>query len=254
MQLEQFLVSELFAFLLIFTRIGSALMVLPGIGETYVSPRFRLPIAVMISLVLVPFLEPRLPPVPTSPLTLFVLLASELITGLFMGIMARMLVTVTHTVGMIMSYQSSLAAATMFDVSQASQGSGLGNFLGVTTVVILFATDLHHLMLAGLVDSYELLSPGQILPLGDMVQMMSTLVSECFKVAFKLSSPLIVSGLMIYLGAGLLARVMPNMQVFFVIIPPQIQISFAVITLTLSGLFFWYIDFIEEKLRIFVAG
>ncbi|MDG1288053.1 MAG: flagellar biosynthetic protein FliR [Rickettsiales bacterium] len=254
MTIESFIVAELFAFLLIFVRIGSGIMLLPGVGETYVSPRIRLPFALLIALVLTPVLQEGLPRIPDSPLALTAMIAGEMVIGIFFGFLARYLIAIMHTVGVIISYQSSLAAATMFDVSQATQGSVIGNFLSMIAVVLIFTTNLHHLMLQGLVDSYTLFVPGEMLPLGDIADTITRLVSDVFNIAVKLASPLIAMGLIFYLAAGILARLMPNMQVFFVIIPLQIQISFWVLMTTLSGMLLWYLDFAEARLTAFLGG
>lgn len=254
MTIEQFLVTELFAFLLIFIRVGAAIMLMPGVGEHYVSPRIRLPFALMLALLLVPALHDKMPVIPTSPLALFILMATEMVIGLFFGFMARFLVSAMHTVGMIVSFQSSLASATMFDVSQASQGSAIGNFLSITMVLLLFVTNMHHIMLHGIIDSYTLFTPGAALPIGDITNSMVRLASDVFNIAVQLASPVVAMGILVYLGAGILARLMPNMQVFFVMIPLQIQVSMLVLMTAMSGMFLWYLDFVEARLTSFVGG
>ncbi len=224
------------------------MMLLPGIGEAYVSARIRLILALMVALVLMPTLQPQLPPPPASPLALFVMMAAEITMGVFLGLLARIVVSVMHTAGMIISYQSSLASATMFDMTQASQGTAIGNFLSLTAVTLMFATDSHHLMLNGLFESYVVFPAGQALAFGDMSNYMSRLVGDVFLMAMKLSSPLIVVGLVSYLGMGILARLMPTMQVFFIVTPPQIMISFALLMACLSGMMLWYLEFAEEHL------
>jgi flagellar biosynthetic protein FliR len=254
MTIESFLVTELFTFLLIFTRISAGFMLLPGIGEAYVSLRIRLLFSIMVAIMLMPLLGPSIPPVPTSPLALSVLMMKEIIIGLFFGLLARFLLSAMHVAGMVISYQSSLAAATMFDVSQAGQGSTIGNFLSVTAVLLLFVTDLHHLMIQGLVDSYTLFEPGAALMIGDMADSMTRLTSDVFNIGVKLASPIIAVALMVNLGAGVLARLMPNMQVFFVLIPAQIQIALLFLMTTLSGMYLWYLDFVEIRLTNFLGG
>ncbi len=254
MHLEQFLVSEIFTFLLIFTRIGTGIMLIPGIGESYVAPRFRLLLALMISLAMTPALAAQMPKPPTSALALTALLAMEILVGLFIGFVTRFLVTAMHTIGLIVSYQSSLAAATMFDMTQASQGSAIGNFLSVTAVVFLFTTDMHHLMLQALFESYAIFPAGFSVPINDMANFLARLSGDILILSVKLASPIIVVGLMIYMGSGVLSRLMPNMHVFFVIVPPQILISFMVLMLILSGLFLWYLNFVEESLLHFSGG
>jgi flagellar biosynthetic protein FliR len=253
MNIESFLVSEIFAFMLIFTRVGSGVMVLPGIGEGYVSARVRLVFALIASLAMMPALSPLMPTIPGSPLALIVIIASEVLTGLFFGLMARILLSTMHTVGMILSYQSSLATATMFDSSQAGQGTAIGNFLGMLALVLLFITDLHHLMLRGLYDSYALFPPGNFAPVGDFAEVMSRLVGDTFVVAMKMASPLIAIGLLSYISSGVLSRLMPNMQVFFVIVPPQIWLSFAIISMVLSGMMLWYMEYLENYLSQYIG-
>ena len=93
-----------------------------------------------------------------------------------------------------------------------------------------------------------------MLPLGDIAQSISRLVSDVFNVAVKLASPLIAVGMLLYLGAGVLARLMPNMQVFFVLIPAQIHISFVIMMTVIPGIFLWYLDFFEQQLTVYLGG
>ena len=248
MQLEAFTVGELYAFLLIFTRIGSGIMLLPGFGEGYVTPRARLLMALAIALVMMPAIQPQLPRIPASPLALTVVLAGEITVGVFLGLLARAVVSTMHTAGMIMSYQSSLASATMFDMTQATQGTTIGNFLSLTAVTLLFVTNSHHLILVGLYDSYTLFPAAGAVPLGDMSDALTRMVGDAFLMALKLSSPLIVVGVVAYLGMGILSRLMPTMQVFFIVVAPQIMISIALMMVTMSGMMLWYLEYAEEHL------
>ncbi len=227
---------------------------MPGVGEGYVSPRIRLILILSICLIITPILRDNLPAIPSSPLALSALMAGEVIIGAFLGLLMRALVSIMHIVGMIISYQSSLAAATMFDISQASQGSAIGNFLSIVAVLLLFVTDMHHLMLQGLIDSYTLFTPGNALPMGDMANQFTRTVSDIFNIGVRLASPLIAMGILMNLGAGILARLMPNMQVFFVLIPVQIQVSFLVFITIFGGMFLWYLDYVEAALTGYIAG
>lgn len=251
--LQDFLVTQLFTFLLIFCRVGSGIMVLPGIGEMYVLVRIRLGLALMVALVLVPVVSEHIPPIPTSPLGLMVLLAAEILTGLFIGGISRILIGTMHTAGMVVAMQSGLAAASMFDITQASQGSTIGNLLSLTALMLIFALDLHHIMLKGLADSYTLFEPGQFPPVEDFANLATTMVSKCYTIAIQFASPLLVVGFLVYLAAGVLSRLMPTMQVFFVIISAQILASFFLLMGIISGAMLWYINFFEEALIGFVA-
>lgn len=243
--LEHLTTQYLFHFLLIFSRLGSAFMALPGFGEIYVSSRSRLILAVMISLVMLPLLEKDFPAVPGSVMALFFMLLPEIIIGVFIGAIARALQAILHMGGMILAFQSSLASALLFDANQGSQGSVIGNLLTLIGVTLLFTTGLHHMMILGIAESYTVFPAATFPPIGDMAEMISVNLSQGFLVAFKISAPLIIVGLCLYLGLGLMARLMPNMQVFFIIIPVQIYISFIVLSIVLAAGMHLYLEHFE---------
>lgn len=251
--LQQLLITELFAITMVFCRLGSALMVVPGIGDTYVPAPVRLLLALTISVLLAPLLAESFPKIPATPMGLFVLLFQEILVGLFFGGITRILIGTIHTMGMIMAFQSSLASALLFDATQGSQGSAVGNIIGTIALALIFATDMHHVILVALHDSYTLFLPGNFPPVGDFPAYVARLMADTFSLAVRLSAPLIVVGLIMYLGAGVLSRLMPNMHVFFVIIPLQIGVSFFILMSTISAALLWYFQFFEETLLAFIA-
>ncbi len=246
--LEFFVVGEIFAFLLIFARLGAAIMVMPGFAEIYVSPRVRLLLALMFSLALTPVLQPYLPEIPGSPVTLTILLVGETLVGVFFGVMVRFLLSATHTAGSIISYQSSLAIATQFDPGQGGQTTIVSNFIGLAALVFVFTMDLHHVMLKGIVESYGLFVPGQFPVVGDMANLLSETLTKMFLVATQMATPHIVFAMLFYLGSGVLARLMPNMQVFFVIMPIHITISMIILMAVLPTMLLTLYDFAYETL------
>jgi flagellar biosynthetic protein FliR len=251
--LEQFIVSQIFSFFIIFCRIGSGLIVLPGFGETYVSPRIRLSIALAISFLLTPVLGKLIPALPSSSLALALLVISEILIGIFIGFLCNILISVTHVAGMIFSFQAGVSSAVVYDVSQSSQGSLIGNFLGMMTIVLLFTTNLHLLMLRGITESYSVFIPGQFPPLAHFVEAMTRLLSDSFVMAVQITMPIIVVATLLFLGAGILSRLMPTIQVFFLITSPQLLIGFFIFTTTFSAMMLWYMEFYREKLTWFLG-
>lgn len=246
--LEQFLVTELFAFLLVFCRMGSTIMLLPGIGEAFVSPRTRLLFALAVSLLITPVTQPYMPPVPGSILGLTVLIIMEVLVGVFIGMLARMMLAAMHTAGMIIAFQSGLAAAMMFDPTAGTQGSPFGNLLSMTAIMLLFALDMHHVILVGVADSYSLFAPGMFPPVGDFAQTAAYITSAILMVAVAFTAPHMVMGLLVYLGSGILSRLMPAMHVFFVIIPLQILVSVMLLMVTITTGMLMYMSFFEDTM------
>lgn len=252
--LDQLIPANLFAFFLVFARVGSIVMVLPGFGETYVTPRFRLLLALAISFILTPVLIESLPGLPSSPLVLFVQLLGEIVIGFFIGIAARILLSALQVAGMVAAYHSSLANAFVFDPAAAQQGALAGAFLTLTGLLLIFATNLHHVMLIGIVGSYEIFTPGQMLPIGDASDAISRLVSRSFVLAMQIAAPFIVVGLIFSLGVGLLNRLMPQVQMFFIAMPMQIALGILVLMLTLSSVMMWFLDAFEQGISNFLIG
>jgi flagellar biosynthetic protein FliR len=251
--LSQFLVSELFGFLLVFCRLGSAMMLLPGFGELYVAVRARLFMAFMFSLVLSPVLH--LPPPPDSVVGLVTLLLAEIAVGVFIGGLSRMIISAVNIAGMIIAYEPSLASALTVDMTQnqGAQDTSLGNFLSVTAVVLMFSMNLHHMMLRGLADSYTLFLPGQFPLVADFANHAAHTMSGIFLMGVQMASPHIVIGLILYLGAGIISRLIPNIQIFFVLMAPQLLLSFFVLMVAFSAIMMWYMDYFKNTLATFLA-
>jgi len=239
--LEQLFPNNVFALALVFARMGGAIMLLPGFGEVFVPRRVRLMIALAVTLVVAPLVTQSLPPTPAGPFGMIGQIGSELIIGIFLGSLARMMVAALHTAGVIAGFQTSLSNAQLFDPMTSDQGSLLGSLLHVFGVFVIFAADLHHLMIGALVQSYHLFVPGAALPIGDLSAAAVRVLGESFMLGMQIAAPFIVSGMLFYLGLGLLSRLMPQVQVFFIVVPIQLALGFLVLALTLSAGLMWFL-------------
>ena len=251
--LKELLTLNIFGFFLIFARIGAAITVLPGFSAPYVNMRARLGIALAISFVLGPILAQQLPGLPATMGGLGVLLIGEAVIGAFLGTMALVLMGSLQTAGTIIAYVSSMANAFIQDPIAQQQSSLISGFLSTMGILLVFVTDTHHLMLTALMDSYSLFVPGQALALGDIAQVMGRRVMDAFALGVQLSSPLIITGFVYYLGLGLLSRLMPAMQVFFIGMPVQIAMQISVFALTLSTMMMVFLSRFEEGYEVFLA-
>ncbi len=252
--LSELLTADLFAVALIFVRAGSALMVAPGFSEAYVDARMRLLLALGISVALAGPLAPSLPALPAEPLALARLVAGELMLGLFLGFVARFAFAALHIAGTVLAFQSGLAAAAIFDPNEATQGTLPGNLLTTTALVLLFVTDSHHLLLQALAASYVGLPAGLAPPFGDMAELLTRLLGEAFAVGVRIAAPLLLVSLLTYLAMGVLNRLMPTFQVFFIALPLQILAAFATIMLSLGAGLLAFFELFENALALLAGG
>lgn len=250
--LSTFLTGSVFAWVLVFVRVGTAFITLPGIGEVFVAQRVRLLLAVFMSLVLVPVVGHLLPPMPSSIPDLMLLLGGEVFYGAFIGLVARLIVVAVETGGMIIAMQVSLSNASVFNPAMAAQSSLVSALLGMMALTLLFATDMHHMLLLAVADSYTVFTPGVVPNYGDFANTYGKLLDESFRVGSQLAAPFIVLGLVFYLGLGLLARLMPQLQIFFVAIPAQIWLGMALMALFLSTFSLVWLNYAQSTMQGFL--
>jgi flagellar biosynthetic protein FliR len=252
--LSELVPANLFLFIVVFARIGSALMLLPPFGDTFVFTRTKLVLALAISALVTPLAEPSLPALPSGPLALTIILTSEILVGLFIGGLARFLLAGLHTASMIIAYQTGLAAALVFDPSAGQQAVVIGRFFNLMALTLLFTTGLHHAMLMAVIDSYRLMPPGGLPDVGDFAGQAVAFLSASFTIALQVAAPVVVVGLLFYLAIGLVARLMPAMQVFFIALPLQVMLGFWVTMVAMSATMLWYFDYIENGIGDLLTG
>jgi flagellar biosynthesis protein FliR len=150
------------------------------------------------------------------------------------------------------SFQLGLSTAQIFNPLLAQQSAITGAFLTVFGVLLIFLTDTHHLMLRALIASYELFPPANFPGLGDLSDTVAHLVAASFRLAIELSAPFIVLGTVFFIALGFLSRLMPQLQIFFVILPIQVAGGLVVFAFTLYAVLQWFLDDFTQTLTTIV--
>ena len=227
------------AFMLAFARIGAMVMLLPGLGETNIPVRVKLGIALLLTLVILPLHRAAYHIDMQSITPLLVLMLHEIVIGIVLGATARVTLSALQVAGSVIAQQLGLGFVTAIDPTQGQQGLLIGNFLTILGLTLLFATDSHHLVIAALNDSYSIFSPGEMMPSGDV----AALATRAFAAAFRIGLQLLVFGLVFNIGLGVLARLMPQMQVYFVGVPLSILAGFLIFALVLAAMMGTFLDY-----------
>lgn len=239
---------------LIFGRIGAVLLMLPGFGESYVPPRIRLSLALVITFALWPVVSGSLPALPETLGGMAGWIIREVIVGLMIGALLRAFMTALSTAGEIVSLQTTLSFAQTANPLQAQPGTTIAAFLMLLGTTLIFATNTHHLFIAGLVGSYELISPVRPLVTGDFVELAIRTLGDSFMLGVQLSAPVLVFALIFNLASGLVGRVMPQFQVFFAAAPLSVILGLSVFALSLGVLGTVFIDRYRALAQIFAGG
>ncbi|QCI80282.1 flagellar type III secretion system protein FliR [Hankyongella ginsenosidimutans] len=247
------LTPQVIAYLLVFARVGSMLMVMPVLGDEQVPARVRLIMALAICFVILPVIMLNLPPTPATATALLGQLVSEILLGIALGGGARIMFNALSVAGSVIALQSGLASASILDPSLGGQTVVVARFMGMIGMIMILATNTHHLLLAALVRSYSLFAPAP-LPAGDFAMMAIRLVSQCFALGIQISAPFLLYGLLFNVGLGLMARLAPTMQVFFIAQPLSILLSFMLLLVLIGTMMTVFIDRYADALRPILGG
>jgi flagellar biosynthetic protein FliR len=240
--LDSLLPQQIFAFLLIFARLGALLMVFPGIGEGFVSTRFRLGLALAVSFLLTAPLAGRLPALPADGGTLFLLVGTETLVGLSIGLAARLLLTSLNVAGNVIALQTGLGFAIAVDPTQGSHGAIVSTFLVTMGILMLFITGGHAILFDGIFRSYDIFVPGSPPPVSGFLELVVRFVSSSFLLGIELSAPFLVISLVFYAGLGVVAKMMPQFQVFFISMPLSIMGGFGLLMLLIGLMMQVFLD------------
>jgi flagellar biosynthesis protein FliR len=246
--LGELLTLNTFQLMLVFARVGGAVMLLPGVGELAIPARVRLGFALALSVIVMPVVASGLPQAPKEPLVLLLLLGGEVLLGIAVGTMARIMISAVQVSGSIVAYHAGMSTATMFDPTAGQQGAMIGTFLATLAVTLLFVTGLHHMLIAGIVDSYTALPPGGELPIGDLTETVTRIVGLSFRLGLELAMPTVIVAVLLLTAMGLMSRLMPQVQIFFVALPVQVVVGLIIVAFTLSTVMLVFLNRFQDVL------
>mgnify|MGYP001158769973 FL=1 len=251
--LEEILSLNVFAFLMIFARVGSAFFLFPGFRGKQVNIRTRLSIALAVSFLLTPLLIDVLPEMPGDPLVLLLILAGEILSGAVLGTSALIMFSAVQVAGTVISFVSAMANALIFDPISQQQSAIVAGFLSTTATLLLFVTDLHHVLIQALIDSYSLFKPGAPHIMGDISELIVRQVSAAFKHGVQLAAPFIVVSIVYNLALGLMTRLSPQIPIFFVAMPFQLVLSIVLLMIVMPSILLTFIAHFQDGLTPFLA-
>ena len=236
-------------FMLVFARVGAMVMLMPGLGETNIPVRVKLSIALLLTLIILPLHRAAYHVDMTSMASLLVMMLYEIVIGIVLGATARVTLSALAVAGSVIAQQLGLGFVTAVDPTQGQQGLLIGNFLTILGMTLLFATDSHHLVIAALNESYRIFAPGELMSSGDVAALATRAFAAAFKIGMQLSAPFLVFGLVFNIGLGVLARLMPQMQVYFVGVPLSIMVGFLIFALVLTAMMGTYLNYFIDVMH-----
>jgi flagellar biosynthetic protein FliR len=238
------------AFALTLARVGAAMALLPGLGEATAPGMVRIGVGLGITILLVPDIQPLTPPVPESSLKMALMVAGEVVTGLWFGWVARMIALALPIGAQFIAYLIGLSSVLQPDAELGSQSTALGKLFELAVPMLILSSGLYVLPVKALHGLFQVIPPGHMLPSGDSAAVAIHAVGVMFSLALQLASPFVVADIVWHVAIGQIARVGSRMQIYFVSMPGQIVGGLALLMFTCSAIILAWRDSAQSFLGL----
>ncbi|MBM7708069.1 flagellar biosynthetic protein FliR [Enterococcus lemanii] len=219
--------------LFIFLRITAFMIICPVFGQKGVPNIAKIVMAASLMVITLPMAGTM---TPLDNLFLFALVAwKEVLFGLAMGFLSQLVFTGVEIAGQMIDFQVGFSMAQAYDPTFQIMSSQYGKLYYWLTLMLVFITNLHHLLIQGLVDSFRIVPIGAVTLSGTTIEGVIKLFALVFEMALHLSAPLVVSAIIIDLLLGMLSRSIPQINVLMMGMPMKTSISFIMFLLILPN-------------------
>jgi len=225
--------TQLQVFLLVLLRASGLFLMAPIFSHRTIPTLVRVGLMLSLSLLLVPTVDASALPEIESLWQLAGLAAKEILVGIIIGLLFRLIFMGAKTAGAMTSYQLGFALVSMPDVEEGGQVAVVGNFWFLVAMLIFLSIDGHHLVLTAFADSYEIIPPGFVALASSVGELMIKYTAYVFVIALKMAAPVMVALFLTDVALGTIAKTMPTMNVFFVGFPIKIGVGLLVIAMSL---------------------
>jgi flagellar biosynthetic protein FliR len=215
----------LLGFALVLTRVSSFLLVLPVFGSKAIPMQIKAAAAILLSLFFCTTAPLGIDPAKISTLGAILLLADEAIYGLALGLIVAFLFSVVSLSGHIIEQQMGLTMAEIINPLTDEEAGPLASLLEMIFLLLFLSANGHHMFLLILSKSYSVFPAGTIPTLGTLVGSVIETGSAMFVASLRLAAPMIAASLILMVALALLARLIPEMDIFFISMPVQVALG-----------------------------
>ncbi|MEA2101248.1 MAG: flagellar biosynthetic protein FliR [Thermodesulfobacteriota bacterium] len=231
---------EVNTLLLIFVRVGICFAVLPIFGSNLLPRRISAMLALFLSLVLLPVVGPvDIDIQDMDVFFLLIVLVQNLLVGLCLGLSINIIFSGAQVAGQLVGFQMGFAMANVLDPMTGATAPVTANLLYVTAILIFFALGGHYFLIRGLVESFTLVPIAAEIPRAGFFSITVAYGSKMFLIALKVASPVIAVLLLMNVSFALVARAVPQMNVFIMSFPLTIAVGLIFITVVIKMLPFF---------------
>ena len=231
-------------FVLVMTRISGIFLLSPFFGSQNIPMMIRAGLSFALAILLFPVLDKEMIDnvvLPATVLGYVIVAAEQLFVGWLIGMVSYMIMAAINMGGKIMDMQIGFAMVNVMDPTTNQQNALVGSFLYNLAIIVLLVTNGHHMILSAVVGSFDMVPVGGVSPSSGLPQLISDLTGGIFHTGVKIALPVTFAILVTNVGLGILARTMPQMNIFVVGIPLQLTVGAFVLMMVIP----FYIVFLD---------
>ena len=226
--------AEFENFMFVFFRVGALIIFVPILGSRQIPSSMKIGLILFISIVVFPMVKDRPLPEPRDLIELSIFLMSDVTIGLGIAFIARLIFAAVQIAGTVVDFQMGFGVVNVIDPQTDTQVSVTAQFHNIVAVLIFLAVDAHHFIIQAIVESFFIVNPAEVDFTSITPEFMLHLFSGTFTTAVKIASPIMAILFFLSVGLGLVARTVPQMNVFIVGFPLQIGVGLLMVGLSMS--------------------
>jgi flagellar biosynthetic protein FliR len=233
---EDMILTQAFCLVLVLARIGATFALLPGLGEATIPAVVKAGMVFVLALLLMPLIETTLPPRPTSDGVLALDIVTELANGLWFGWLTRILTSSLPLAGQIIADFAGLTNVLLPNSEPGGETTAISRLYGIAVPALILSSGLYSELLTALAGFYRLIPPGTIAWVPDSAVTTVSVVAGSFNLSLRLAAPFILASIAWHVGIGLIARLVPRLQIYFVALPGQIGLGLLLLAVVAAPL------------------
>jgi flagellar biosynthetic protein FliR len=241
-------------FTLILTRVSGLVMTAPIYGTSDVPTQVRVLLAFVLALLVAPSQLGHLAPAPETLIQYLLLVGSELLVGVALGMGIVILFSGMEVAGHLIGYTGGLMAAEVFDPGQQTDVPLFARLLGLLVLAIFVAIGGHRIVMAGLLDTFQIIPPGNVVAPESLFQTLVDLVTQSFALGIRAAAPLVTALLLANLVLGLISRTLPQLNILVIGFGLNTMLASGALILTLGAAVWLFADQIGSAVDAVVRG
>ena len=242
--------QQFIGFFLSFIRIAGLVTLAPFFGSRSLPIKVRIFLALFLTITLLPIIKASDQVVSLHLVALLPLVVKEAMVGIFMGFIAKFMFESFQFAGQIIGRQMGLAMAELVDPESGSQVSPIGSLYSLVAIILFLNLNGHHLIISALYRSFELspVASSSMINAAAKTKMV-TMFNDLFTIGIKLAAPSMITLFLMEVSMGIMARIVPQMNIFFIGLPARLGVGMLIIIASLPIFYVFFTSILSTWKR-----